>query len=73
MVSSAKGNMARATALAIGKNVNPDSITIFDSHVGKHEARWVADTPSGRYECNDNSDVSGPAYCARYQSNHTRE
>lgn len=64
-VSSAKGNMARATALALGNNTNPDSIKISDSHVGAHEARWVADTPSGRYDCNDNGGVTGPAYCAK--------
>ena|SRR5579863_3401074 len=66
-VSAAKGNMARATALAMGNNVNPDSIKISDPHVGGHESRWVADTPRGQYECSDDSVAQGPAYCAKHK------
>ena len=64
--SDAKGNMARATAQAIGHNVDPQSIKVSDAHIGKHEATWTADTPIGRFQCSDDDNVRGAAYCKSF-------
>ena len=61
--SEAKGNMPRATAQAIGHNVDPESIKVSGVHIATHQATWTADTPIGRYQCSDDDNVRGAAYC----------
>lgn len=60
--SNTNSKMPRATAHAIGGNINPDDIKISNAHIGMNKARWTADTPKGRYACNAD-DMIRDAFC----------
>lgn len=62
--ASTTGNLARASAIAIGQNVAPDDITVSDVRRGVTSVEWHASTPTGEYSCSADDMVRRP-YCVK--------
>jgi hypothetical protein len=62
--ASTGDNLQRATAMAIGSNIDPDSVRVSDIDRGATSVHWNATTPQGRYKCSADDMVRRP-YCVR--------
>lgn len=62
--ASADDNLQRATAIAIGNNIDPDAVTVTDIDRGMTSVKWNANTPHGRYACSADDMVRHP-YCVK--------
>ena len=62
--ASGGANLARATAMSIGQNVSPETVTVSDVHRGTTSVRWLAATPKGHYWCSADDMVRRP-YCVK--------
>lgn len=62
---NARNQMPQATAAAIGQNILPEDVKIYDVHQPVLGGiRWMAETPKGRYSCSSNGDMDHP-YCVK--------
>ena len=57
-------NLARATAMSVGGNIAPESVTITDVHRSAMSVRWLATTSKGHYSCSADDMVRRP-YCVK--------
>jgi hypothetical protein len=62
--ASTDDNLQRATATAIGANVDPDTVKISDIDRGVTTVHWNATTPHGHYKCSADDMVRRP-YCVK--------
>jgi len=62
--ASTDDNLQRASAIAIGHNVDPGTVTVSDIDRGATSVKWTAVTPSGRYACSADDMVRQP-YCVK--------
>lgn len=62
--ASTDDNLQRASAMAIGNNTDPSTVTVSDIDRGATSVKWMATTPAGRYACSADDMVRRP-YCVK--------
>jgi hypothetical protein len=62
-------DLERESARAIAPTPLPDSVRISDVHHGFNEARWIATTPGGVYDCSMKDGEHQPL-CAKREPAH---
>ncbi len=62
--ASTTESLERATAMSIGNNTAPESITVSDVDRGVTTVKWSAVAPSGHYSCSADDMVRRP-YCVK--------
>lgn len=66
-LASAPDNLARATAIFIGDNTDPDAVKISDIKRGMTSVKWTATTSKAVYACSADDMVRKP-YCVKKTS-----
>jgi hypothetical protein len=62
--ASTSDNLQRASAMSIGNNTLPESVTLADIERGATSVKWTAKTGGQTYSCSADDMVRRP-YCAK--------